>query len=264
MDSGASAHMCKDRGSFEYYNEVQHPRSTSSAKSSAKLKVLGTGVVKLRVWTGRGWNNVRLENTLYVQDLTKNLFLLTTAASRKMKVENTQTECVFKRNGVPVATGTKKGSLLCLNVKTEEECHVAEEDIELWHRRLGHASYGVVNAMVKDGRLSGVKMKFDAECDVCATAKQARKTFKASNENYEGKESARSDEVVCSDVLGPITPASKSGFRYIVTFITMKNRFVTIYPLRKKSDVLLAFERYVQDIKMSSGTKIKVLRSDNG
>ena len=99
----------------------------------------------------------------------------------------------------------KERFLIYLNVKTREECHVAEEDIELWHRRLGHASYGVVNEMVKDGRLSSVKMKSDAECDVCATAKQARKTFKASNEDYEGKESARSDEVVCLDVLGLIT-----------------------------------------------------------
>ena len=141
-------------------------------------------MAKLRVWTRQVWIDVRLEDTLHVQDSTKNLFSLTAAASRKMMVEITQNECVIKRNGVPVVTGTKKGSLIYLNVKTEEECHVAEEDIELWHRRLGHASYGVVNAMVKDGRLSGAKMKSDAECDVCATAKQARKTFKASNEDY--------------------------------------------------------------------------------
>ena len=106
MDSGASAHMCKDCGAFEDYNEVQHPRSISSAKSSAKLKVLGTGVVKLGVWTGRGWIDVRLEDTLHVQDLTKNLFSLTAAASRKMKVEITQNECVIKRNGVCICVVT--------------------------------------------------------------------------------------------------------------------------------------------------------------
>ena len=264
MDSGASAHMCKDRGAFEEYNEVQRPRSISSAKSNAKLTVLGTGVVKLRVWTGREWIDVRLENTLHVQDLTKNLFSLTAAASREMNVEITKHECVIKRNGVPVATGTKKGSLLYLNVMTEDECHIVANDIELWHRRLGHASYGAVNAMAKDGRLAGVKMKADAVCDVCATAKQVRKTFKVSEEDSEMRESARADAVVCSDVLGPITPASKSGFRFIVTFIMMKSRYVMVYPLRKKSDVLSAFTRYVQDIKMSSGTTIKVLRSDNG
>ena len=61
---------------------------------------------------------------------------------------------------------------------------------------------------------------------------------------------------VCSDVLGPITPASKSGFSYIVTFILMKSRYVTVYPLRKKSDVAGAFKRIYQEIKISSGITV--------
>ena len=85
-----------------------------------------------------------------------------------------------------------------------------------------------------------------------------------SDEDSEVRESARSDAVVCSDVLGPITTASKSKFKYIVTFIMMKSRYGMIYSLRKKSDVLSALTRYVQDIKMLTGTMIKVLRSDNG
>uniref|UniRef100_A0AAV1UAG4 Integrase catalytic domain-containing protein n=1 Tax=Peronospora matthiolae TaxID=2874970 RepID=A0AAV1UAG4_9STRA len=44
----------------------------------------------------------------------------------------------------------------------------------------------------------------------------------------------------------------------------MKSRYVMVYPLRKKSDVASAFKRFYQDIKTASGTKIKVLRSDNG
>ena len=47
-----SAHMCKDR-KFEEYYKVQHPRNILSAKRNAKLNVMGTGAVKLRVWTGR-------------------------------------------------------------------------------------------------------------------------------------------------------------------------------------------------------------------
>ena len=37
-----------------------------------------------------------------------------------------------------------------------------------------------------------------------ATATKVRKTFKSSDEDYEERESARSDRVVCSDVLGLI------------------------------------------------------------
>uniref|UniRef100_A0AAV1U342 Polyprotein n=1 Tax=Peronospora matthiolae TaxID=2874970 RepID=A0AAV1U342_9STRA len=223
MDSGASAHMCKDRDAFEEYEEVHHARSISSAKSDVKLNVIGHGTVKLRVWTGHAWIDARLENTLHVQDSSKNLFSLTAAAARGMTVEITRNECVVKRGGKPVATGRKQGFLLYLNADYGTECHMAEDDTELWHRRLGHVSYGTLNAMVKDGRIKGATMKTNVACDVCATSKQVRKSFKTSEEDAETRESSRSDVAVCSDVLGPITPASKSGFSYAVTFILMKS-----------------------------------------
>ena len=94
--------------------------------------------------------------------------------------------------------------------------------------------------MVKDERLAGVKMENDGVYDVCATAKQVRKTFKVNDSDSEVRGSERSYAVVCSDVLGPITPTSKSGLKYIVTFIMMNSQYVTIYPLHKKSDMLNA------------------------
>ena len=264
MDSGASAHMCKDRDAFEEYKEVKHARAVSSAKSDVKLKVIGHGTVKLRVWTGHAWIDARLENTLHVQDLSKNLLSLTAAAARGMTVEITRNECVLKRGQTPVATGRKQGFLMYLNVGTDAACHVVEDTTELWHRRLGHASYDTLNAMVKDGRIKDTKVKSNSVCDVCATSKQVRKLFKTSGKDAETRESSRSDVVVCSDVLGPITPSSKSGFKYIVSFIMMKSRFVTVYPLRKKSEVASAFKRFYQEVKTASGTTVKVLRSDNG
>uniref|UniRef100_A0AAV1V1L8 CCHC-type domain-containing protein n=1 Tax=Peronospora matthiolae TaxID=2874970 RepID=A0AAV1V1L8_9STRA len=192
MDSAASAHMCKDRDAFEDYEEVHHART-------ARLD---------RECVGRA----RLENTLHVQDSSKNLFSLTAAAARGMTVEITRNECVVKRGRKPVATGRKQDFLLYLNADYCTECHIAEDETELWHRRLGHVSYGTLNAMVNEGRIKGAAVKRNVACDVCAASKQVRKSFKTSEEDAETRESSRSDVVVCFDVLGPITPASKSGF----------------------------------------------------
>ena len=52
-------------------------------------------------------------------------------------------------------------------------------------------------------------------------------------ERYRLWERERSDAVVCSDVVGPITPVSKSGLKYIVAFIMMDSRYVMIYPLHR-------------------------------
>ena len=62
-------------------------------------------------------------------------------------------------------------------------------------------------------------------------SKASAQDVQVNDEDSKVRESACSDAVVCLDVLGPITPASKSGFKYIVTFIMMKCRYVMIYPL---------------------------------
>ena len=69
---------------------------------------------------------------------------------------------------------------------------------------------------------------------------------------------------MCSDVLGPVTPASKSGYRYVVAFMLMKNRYAMIFPMRKKSEDAQDLKKYYHDIKLECGVDIKVLRSDNG
>ena len=120
----------------------------------------------LRVWTGHAWIDDRLENTLHVQDLSKNLFSLTAAAARGMTVEITRNECVAKRSETPVATGRNLGFLMYLNVGADTACHVVVDTTELWHRRLGHASYDTLNAMVKDGRIKDTKIKSNSVCDV--------------------------------------------------------------------------------------------------
>uniref|UniRef100_H3H4M4 GAG-pre-integrase domain-containing protein n=1 Tax=Phytophthora ramorum TaxID=164328 RepID=H3H4M4_PHYRM len=154
-----------------------------------------------------------------------------------MTVTMDSEQCVVKRGGQVVATGRKQGKLMFLNIEGGDECHAAEDNMDLWHRRLGHASFGTLNSMIKDGKLKGALAEPGTVCGVCATAKQARKPFKSTKEGLEARESARKDTTVCSDVLGPVTPASKSGYKYIVSFIMMKSRFVTIYPLHKKSEV---------------------------
>ena len=49
MDSGATAHMCKNRDAFVDYTETTTARNVLSAKNSACLRVLGRGTVILRV-----------------------------------------------------------------------------------------------------------------------------------------------------------------------------------------------------------------------
>ncbi|POM68330.1 Integrase catalytic core protein [Phytophthora palmivora] len=256
--------MCKSRKSFSEYTAVQNGRSVLSAKSSAELKAIGCGTVILQVRTDRSWINAKLENVLHVQDLNKNLFSLTAVTARGMTVTMDSEKCVVKRGDHVVATGRKQGKLMYLNTELSEECYAAGGDAELWHRRLGHVSFSTLNTMIADGKLAGAPMESGNVCEVCATAKQSRKPFSSTKEELEARESARKDTAVCSDVLGPITPISKSGHKYIATFILMKSRYLTIYPMRNKNEVCAAFQNFLKEIRTTARLKIKVLRSDNG
>uniref|UniRef100_A0AAV1V9W5 Uncharacterized protein n=1 Tax=Peronospora matthiolae TaxID=2874970 RepID=A0AAV1V9W5_9STRA len=86
---------------------------------------------------------------------------------------------------------------------------------------------------MKQGCTNGDCIDPSVVCDVCATAKQVRKTFNSNEADTAARKSHREDSVVCSDVLGPVSQASKSGYRYVVTFVMMKSLFVMVYPLRK-------------------------------
>ncbi|POM59271.1 LOW QUALITY PROTEIN: Copia protein (GagintPol protein) [Phytophthora palmivora] len=238
MDSGASAHMCKLRNSFSEYTAMQNGRSVLSAKSSAELKVIGFGTAILRVRTDRSWINAKLVNVFHVQDLNKNLFSLTAVTARGMTMTMDSEKCVVKRGDCMVATGRKQGKLMYLNTELSED---------------------TLNTMITDGKLAGAPMESGNVCEVCATAKQSRKPFSSTKEELEARESPRKDTAVCSDVLGPITPISKSGHKYIATFILMKSRYLTIYPMRNKMRC-----NFLKEIRTTARLKIKVLRSDNG
>uniref|UniRef100_A0AAV1TYM2 Integrase catalytic domain-containing protein n=1 Tax=Peronospora matthiolae TaxID=2874970 RepID=A0AAV1TYM2_9STRA len=61
-----------------------------------------------------------------------------------------------------------------------------------------------------------------------------------------------------------MTPASRSDYRYIVTFMMKKSRYAMVFPLCKKSDATKAFNRYNHDVELECMLDVKVLRSDNG
>ena len=277
VDSGASNHMCASRDAFVEYRADHGGRTVSIAKSGATLRVLGTGIVLLRMNVGARTVCARLENTLHVENLSRNLFSIPAILSKAMRVNMDSRGCKIVSNGAVVGSGRKRGNLIYLDVVGEAGCHIATDSIgaaptqfvrpsrstpvvsgDLWHRRFGHASREAVKkALASNSIVMGdVSTKV---CDVCELSKQARKPFPVHDDHGNA-----SSDVVCSDVLGPVTPASRSGCTYAVTFIMMKTRFVKVYPIMRKSDVLAKFIEFRQYMQTQTGVSVRAIRSDNG
>ena len=71
-------------------------------------------------------------------------------------------------------------------------------------------------------------------------------------------------ELIHSDVCGPMSSTSLSGFEYYITFIDDFSRKTWIYFLKAKSEVFEKFKEFKALIENLSDKKIKILRSDNG
>ncbi|XP_070020768.1 uncharacterized mitochondrial protein AtMg00300-like [Nicotiana sylvestris] len=62
---------------------------------------------------------------------------------------------------------------------------VVDDDAELWHRRLGHASFTLLNKLVRKDLVRGLSkssFKDHKVCDACVKGKQVRSSFKTKKE----------------------------------------------------------------------------------
>jgi GAG-pre-integrase domain len=108
------------------------------------------------------------------------------------------------------------------------------EVVDRWHCRLGHAGRNRVRLLMPNGELPTIP---DSPiCDSCVRGKQSRDIFTGSIST-----AINPGDVIHSDVAGPL-PRSHSGCRYTVSFIDEHSRHVTVFAMKRKSDVLACFK----------------------
>jgi hypothetical protein len=157
--------------------------------------------------------------------------------------------------------GARDGSLYRLiGQPTQALVHDSDSLCELWHRRLGHLHYRALPVLRR--MVTGLP-EFGAEhqgvCRGCALGKNAKAAFPSSD--------SRSKEIldlVHSDVCGPMSVPSSSGYLYYVTFIDDYSRRTWIFFMKTKDEVFSRFREFRALVENQTGKKIKVLRSDNG
>ena len=51
---------------------------------------------------------------------------------------------------------------------------------------------------------------------------------------------------VHSDIVGPITPPSRGGYKYAITYVDEWTNYVQVYLLKGRRDALNSFKQYLQ------------------
>ena len=266
IDSGATSHMCADKKSFTTLYQLEDPIDVTVGDGRA-LTATGRGKVVLDIVLPNSKSkSCTLHDVLYVPELSYNLVSVAKVSQKGKIVKFTSNGCyILDEQHKMVAKAAKIGSLYQLNCRPNHELAsvatpVSKQDI--WHKRFGHLGVGNLQKLARERLADG--FDFDASqqltfCETCPQGKQHRTSFSPS--------SRRADEplaLVHSDVCGKINTKSLGGSEYFLTFIDDKTRYVWVYFLHSKDQVYKTFREWKAMVELSSGGKLKAIRTDNG
>lgn len=266
VDSGATSHMCSDKGSFVDISEESS--ATVVLANGKEVPVKGIGSVKIRTVDEEGsFVDLTLTKVLHVPDLESNLLSVSKLISLNVLVTFDRAGCKMTKSGVSLGVADRFGSLFKLRMAHDRASHVKSAHMidcqHVWHKRFGHRDPTVINEILKNDLAIGLKARdcgIHEKCVSCLKGKLARQPFPKKSES---KSKAVLD-LVHTDVCGPIEPQTPSGTRYFMTMIDDYSRYTKTYFLKKKSEVAGNIRKFVRETETQFGRKVKKIRSDQG
>jgi hypothetical protein len=229
IDSGASKHVTGLSSSFKTYTPHSYSETIQTADGTSQ-PIHGVGSVECTP-------SLYLSSVLHVPSFPVNLLSVSSLVDQfKCIVTFDENLCIFqeKRTGRVIGTGIRHNGLWVIN---QEESALAavvgaqEKEIYLLHYRLGHVPFESLNKFYP-AMFKGVDRN-KLVCDACELGKHTRSTYSSI-----GLRSCEPFTMIHSDVWGPCSITSLSGFKWFVTFIDCHTRMTWIYMLRGKHEVL--------------------------
>ncbi|XP_070057518.1 uncharacterized protein [Nicotiana tomentosiformis] len=138
-----------------------------------------------------------------------------------------------------------------------------DDDVELWHRRLGHASFSLLNKLAKKDLVRGLpksRFKDHKVCDACVRGKQDKSSFRPKNE----VSTSMPLDLLHMDLCGPIRVPSRGGKKYIFVIVDDYSRFTWTLFLRTKDKTFPVFVAFVKQIQVKMSHNVISIRSDHG
>ena len=267
LDSGCTQHMSNERNLFSNFENLQ-TFSPVEIGDGTPLNATGRGDVILNMNLPRGrTRKVRLTGVLFVPDLNHNLISVSQCNANNRRTIFYENSCkIFSNDNCLIACGKKLGKLYVLDCVSKNLANAAIKGSEqnLWHRRLNHVSMHSLQKMTKNNLVNGlncdVEIKSDDICEDCCQGKNHRTPFPKHVKGNPRKPL----ELIHSDLCGKISPPTKGGAAYFVTFIDDATKFCWVYCLKSKDETFDVFRKFKAEVENQFNAKIKIFRTDNG
>ena len=233
--------MMKQKKTLSKLEERKSPQKVSLGDDYQYLiKGIGEASYKLD-----SRNPLKMKEVLFVPGIKKNLLFISALDKKGYIVAFIYGQVLMSPKGnkiedVVVINEEERG-LYKLKVHQDTTLvHETTNPSELWHRRLADVNYKElphVNKVVAG--LQDLTINHASICKGCAKGKNIKNPFLKSETKTKG-----TLELIHSDVCGPMSSTSLSGFEYYITFIDDYSRKTWIYFLKAKSKVFEKFKEF--------------------
>ncbi|KAJ9542741.1 LOW QUALITY PROTEIN: hypothetical protein OSB04_029247 [Centaurea solstitialis] len=250
IDSGASDHMTGNPNLLSDF--TKHTPSARVTVADGNLsQVEGSGTVKLSP-------SVLLSSVLSLPNFSFNLMSVSKITrGLKCSVNFFPDYCVFQdlQTKRIIGRGRESDGLYIFEQRTPYSLTSSSfaSAFEV-HCRLGHPSLQSLKKLHPE-----FSHLLSLQCESCQFAKHQCVHLSP----RVNKRATSPFQLVHSDVWGPCSVASKTGFRYFVTFVDDYSRTTWLYLMKNRSEVFNHLCSFHSEIKTQFQTSIKTLRSDN-
>ncbi|GJY18798.1 integrase, catalytic region, zinc finger, CCHC-type containing protein [Tanacetum coccineum] len=120
----------------------------------------------------------------------------------------------------------------------------------LWHRRLSHLNFGIINDLTKQDLVDGLpKFKYDKDhlCSAC----ERGKTKKATHPSKMVPSTHSKLELIHIDLCGPMRVESINGKKYSLVIVDDYSRYTWVYFLRTKDEALDMIKKFIAQVQLN-------------
>ncbi|KAG1669146.1 hypothetical protein FOA52_002657 [Chlamydomonas sp. UWO 241] len=262
VDSGASRHMTGKEGLFSSLNKSAPPQTVLFANGES-LSSAGEGIIQLK--SKMPGSVVELHRVLYVPGIAHNLISVSATTKLGAHVAFSAQSCQLISNGDVHLEGFKSNGIYIVEAETimaptVETAQIAKSrsSPSLWHARFGHLGY---NNLSKVSQMVTGMPVFDPD----ETKAAAASLYTPCGPLVASKSPPNLLlHVLHSDLMGPLSPASRGGARYVMTVIEDYSRYSLVFLLKNKSDASHSMRQAIAFFECQTGASVRNVRSDRG
>ncbi|KAK1683853.1 hypothetical protein QYE76_044701 [Lolium multiflorum] len=238
---------------------------TMRVGNGSKVNVIAVGTLPLHLPSGLV---LSLNNCYYVPALSMNIISGSCLMQDGYSFKSENNGCSIFMNNIFYGRAPQKNGLFLLDLDSSDT-HIHNIDAKriklndnstyMWHCRLGHIGVKRMKKLHTDGLLESLDFESLDRCEACLMGKMTKTPFSGMMER-----ATDLLEIIHTDVCGPMSVASRGGYRYVLTFTDDLSRYGYIYFMKHKSETFEKFKEFQSEVENQRNKKIKFLRSDRG